>query len=221
MLDRGFKDQIYEIFKKGLPNSTQIALFSATWTIESQEIANKFMQNPTKIMVKKEKLTLEGIKQFYIDCEKNEYKFETLCDLYSLISVSQTIIYCNSKGKVSWLAQKLTSNEYPVGEIHGEMKIEDRESLMEKFRSGSFKVLITTDLLARGIDIQQVSIVINFDVPTNRENYIHRIGRSGRYGRKGISISFITTADSKYMKDIETYYSTKMLPMPDPTELNK
>jgi translation initiation factor 4A len=221
MLERGFKEQLYFILKAGLSDDMQICLFSATLSVETLEITNKFMNDPIQILIRKDDVPLDGIKQYYINMEKEEDKFDTLLDIFEHISVNQTIIYCNSKGKVSWLAQKLTSSEYPVGEIHGEMKIEDRELIMEKFRSGSFKVLITTDLLARGIDIQQVSIVINFDVPTNRENYIHRIGRSGRYGRKGISISFITTADSKYMKDIETYYSTKMLPMPDPTELNK
>ena len=140
-------------------------------------------------------------------------------DLYEKLSINQSIIYCNAKSKVSWLYDKLKDHSFPVGEITGEMPIEARESIMEKFRMGSIKILITTDLLARGIDVQAVSIVINYDVPTNRENYMHRIGRCGRYGRKGKAVNFITPNDGKYIKDIENYYQVSMIPLPDPQVL--
>lgn len=220
MLDRGFKEQLYFILKAGLSDDMQICLFSATLSDETLDITNKFMNDPIQILVKKSEVQVDGIKQYYINIDKEEGKFEVLLDIYENISVNQSMVYCNSKGKVNWLYDKLTSQQFPVGEIHGEMKIEDREAVMERFRSGALKVLITTDLLARGIDVQQVSIVINFDVPTNRENYIHRIGRCGRYGRKGVAVNFITPNDGKYIKDIETYYSIKMVEMPSPEVLN-
>ena len=220
MLDRGFKEQLYFILKAGLSDDMQICLFSATLSDETLDITNKFMNDPIQILVKKSEVQVEGIKQYYINVDKEEGKLDVLLDIYENISVNQSMVYCNSKGKVNWLYDKLTSQQFPVGEIHGEMKLEDREEVMERFRAGSLKVLIATDLLARGIDVQQVSIVINFDVPTNRENYIHRIGRCGRYGRKGVAVNFITPNDNKYIKDIETYYSIKMIEMPSPDVLN-
>jgi translation initiation factor 4A len=164
-----------------------------------------FMRNPMNILIKKEELTLEGIKQFYIDCEKNEYKFETLCDLYSLISVSQTIIYCNHYQSVEQLTRKLQENNFKVSCIHGSMDIAQREEAMKNFRSMVSRVLISTDLLGRGIDVQQVSVVINYDLPLKIESYIHRIGRSGRHGRKGTAINLLNAADYRKVKDIERY----------------
>ena len=215
MLDRGFKDQIYEIFRKGLPNSTQIALFSATWTKDSQEIANKFMSNPTKIMVKKEKLTLDGIKQYKILLKKEEFKFGVLLDLYKAISIKQSIIYCNNRKKVEDLVANL--NEYKISMIclHGDMPQSERERIMKEFSSGSARILITTDLLARGIDLQQLSLVINYDIPNNRENYIHRIGRTGRFGRKGVALNFITDKDESLLNDIEQFYNTTISELPE------
>jgi len=215
MLDRGFKDQIYEIFRKGLPNSTQVALFSATWTKESQEIANKFMNNPTKIMVTKEKLTLEGIKQYKILLKKEEYKFSALYDLYKAISINQSIIYCNNRKKVEDLVANLAEQKISMVCLHGDMPQSEREKIMKDFASGSARILITTDLLARGIDVQQLSLVINYDIPNNRENYIHRIGRTGRFGRKGVALNFITEKDESLINDIEQFYNTSISELPD------
>jgi translation initiation factor 4A len=221
MLDRGFKEQLYHILKSGLSDEMQICLFSATLSDETLDITNKFMVKPNQILVKKNDVPVEGIKQYYINMDKEEHKKEVLLDIYESIAINQSIIYCNSKQKVNWLFEQLKAEKFPVGEIHGELKIEEREAIMDDFRTSKFKVLITTDLLARGIDVQGVSIVVNFDVPSNRENYIHRIGRCGRYGRKGIAINFITPNDGKYIKDIETYYSIKMYPMPSDLNLLK
>jgi len=215
MLDRGFKDQIYEIFKKGLPNTTQIALFSATWTADSQEIANKFMNNPTKIMVKKERLTLDGIKQYKILLKKEEFKFGVLLDLYKAISIKQSIIYCNNRKKVEELVMHLNEYKISMSCIHGDMPQSEREKIMKEFISGSARILITTDLLARGIDLQQLSLVINYDIPNNRENYIHRIGRTGRFGRKGVALNFITEKDEANLSDIEKFYNTQIVELPD------
>jgi translation initiation factor 4A len=213
MLSRGFKEQIYDIFKY-MPESVQCAIFSATMPLEVLTVTNKFMRDPIRILVKRDELTLEGIKQFYIPVEKEEWKLDTLCDLYSTLTITQAIIYCNLRRKVDWLTDQMQKKDFTVSSMHADMDQRERDTIMREFRSGSSRVLITTDLLARGIDVQQVSLVINFDLPTNRENYIHRIGRSGRFGRKGVSINFVTEADLKYLKDIEQFYNTQIEQMP-------
>jgi translation initiation factor 4A len=214
MLDRGFKDQIYEIFMGGFPPTTQVALFSATMPAAALELTEKFMKNPVMILVKKEELTLEGIRQYYVSVDKDEWKLETLCDLYKSLSITQAIIYCNTRRRVEDLTQALKDRSFAVSMSHGEMDQTARENVMKEFRGGASRVLITTDLLARGIDIQQVSLVINFDIPLNRESYIHRIGRSGRFGRKGVAINFISDRDKPLMADIEDFYKTVIEEMP-------
>ena len=179
------------------------------------DITKKILNNPKKILVKTEQLTLEGIKQFYINVERNEYKYEVLCDLYNVISVAQSIIYCNSKKMVDDLYYKLTNNNFTVASIHSDMTQEDRTGIVNKFRSGETRILLSTDLLSRGIDVQQVSIVINYDIPMNIENYIHRIGRSGRFGRKGLSINLVTITDIMKLNEIEKYYSTNIEELPE------
>jgi translation initiation factor 4A len=213
MLSRGFKEQIYDVFKY-MPESVQCCIFSATMPLEVLEVTSKFMRDPIRILVKKDELTLEGIKQFFIAIEREEWKLETLCDLYSTLTITQAIIYCNTRRKVDWLTEQMQSRDFTVSSMHGDMDQRERDLIMREFRSGSTRVLITTDLLARGIDVQQVSLVINYDLPTNRENYIHRIGRSGRFGRKGVSINFITQGDVRYLRDIEEFYHTQIEEMP-------
>jgi len=213
MLSQGFKDQIYEIFQM-LPPDTQVTLFSATMPAEVLEVSKKFMRDPVRILVKKDELTLEGIKQFYIAVEREEWKLDTLSDLYETITITQAVIFCNTRRKVDALTEKMHEREFTVSAMHGDMEQKQREILMKEFRSGSTRVLITTDLLARGIDVQQVSLVINYDMPTNRENYIHRIGRGGRFGRKGVAINFVTTEDVRMLRDIEQFYNTQIDEMP-------
>ena len=146
--------------------------------------------------------------------EKEEWKFETLTDLYETVTITQAVIFCNTRRKVDWLTDQLHAKEFTVSAMHGDMDQQQREVIMREFRSGSSRVLITTDLLARGIDVQQVSLVINYDLPTNRENYIHRIGRGGRFGRKGVAINFVTEEDVRMMRDIEQFYNTQVEEMP-------
>merc|ERR1711871_1109803 len=213
MLSRGFKDQIYDVFKF-LPEKVQVALFSATMPLDVLEVTNRFMREPVRILVKRDDLTLEGIKQFYVAVEREEWKLDTLCDLYETLTITQAIIYCNTRRKVDWLTEKMQARDFTVSAMHGDMDQRERDLIMREFRSGSSRVLITTDLLARGIDVQQVSLVINYDLPTNRENYIHRIGRSGRFGRKGVAINFLTLQDHKYLQDIEKFYNTTIEEMP-------
>jgi len=213
LLSEGFIAQIKQIIGS-IGEQTQIGLFSATMDASFFKLTEKFLRNPINILIKKENLTLEGIKQFYIDCEKNDFKFETLCDLYGLFSTCQTIIYCNHHQSVEILSQKMQEQDFKVSYIHGGMNIAEREEAMKKFRNLTTRVLISTDLLGRGIDVQQVSIVINYDIPFKSEAYIHRIGRSGRHGRTGTAINFVTNNDIKRIHDIETYYHTRILPLP-------
>lgn len=219
MLGRGFKDQIHEIFKL-IPSDIQVCLFSATMPIEILKLSEKFMRDPAKILVKNEELTLDGIKQFYIALEKEEWKFDTLVELYNNIEINQCIIYCSTKVRVEDLTKKLTEKNFTVSHMHGDMPQEKRDLIMKEFRTGCSRVLITTDLMARGIDVQQVSLVINYDLPKDREKYIHRIGRSGRFGKKGVAINFVSDADYKFIKDVESFYNTQIEEMPiDVTDL--
>jgi translation initiation factor 4A len=173
MLSRGFKEQIYDVFQL-LPGSTQVVLLSATMPGEVLEVTKKFMRDPVRILVKRDELTLEGIKQFYVAVEKEDWKLGTLLDLYESITITQAVIFCNTRRKVEWLTEQMHAKDFVVSAMHGEMEQNERDIIMKEFRSGSSRVLITTDLLARGIDVQQVSLVINYDIPSNRENYIHR-----------------------------------------------
>jgi len=219
MLSRGFKDQIYDVFQY-LPSEVQVCLFSATMPVEILSMTKRFMRNPVRILVKKEQLTLEGIRQFYVAVEKEDWKLDTLCDLYETLTITQAIIYCNTRRKTEWLMEKMTHRDFTVSAMHGEMDMSERQLIMHEFRSGSSRVLITTDLLARGIDVQQVSLVINYDLPNNRESYLHRIGRSGRFGRKGVAINFVTQEDVRALREIEQFYNTQIEEMPmDVSEL--
>jgi superfamily II DNA/RNA helicase len=213
MLSSGFKEQIYNIFQF-LGNNVQIALFSATLPDEIQSITEKFMREPVKILVKNESVTLEGIKQYYVALESDSQKYETLKDLFEAISVSQCIIYCNSIKRVNDLCEALMNDNFPVCCIHSGMEKEDRTKAYKEFTTGSSRVLISSNLTARGIDVQQVSTVINFDLPNDIHTYIHRIGRSGRWGRKGMGINFITRRDVRKMKEIEQYYDTQIDELP-------
>jgi len=213
MLSRGFKDQIYDIFQ-ALPPRVQVGLFSATMPPEALEITQRFMNNPVRILVKRDELTLEGIKQFYISVEREEWKLDTLCDLYDTLNITQAVIFCNTRRKVDWLTDKMRAREFTVSSTHGDIGQKERDVILNEFRTGSSRVLITTDLLARGIDVQQVSLVINYDLPRNLENYIHRIGRSGRFGRKGVAINFVTGEDVRTLRELEQFYNTTIEEMP-------
>ena len=213
MLSKIFSNQIYDIFRC-LPNDIQVGLFSATMTEEFFNLTKHFMRNPVKLLVKNEELTLEGIRQYYINVDKSEHKFATLCDIYAACSISQTMIYCNARRAVDELKCRLTEEQFSVECIHGDMSQEERNRIMKDFRDGSCRVLISTDLLSRGIDVQQVSVVINYDLPNNIESYIHRIGRSGRFGRKGTAINFLTHYDLKKMEEVEQFYSTIVEELP-------
>jgi len=213
MLSRGFKDQIYDVFQK-LPPSVHVGLFSATMPADVLELTSKFMRDPIRILVKRDELTLDGIKQFYVMVDGEEWNLDTLCDVYETLTITQAMIFVNTRRKVEWLTEKMHSRDFTCSAIHADLDQKERELIMREFRSGSSRVLITTDVLARGIDVQQVSLVINYDLPTNRENYIHRIGRGGRFGRKGVAINFLTADDVRTLREIEQFYNTQIEEMP-------
>jgi len=213
MLSAGFKDQIYKIFQY-MHNDIQIGLFSATVPETLEQLTTRFMRNPIKILVKADMLTLQGIAQYYIKLDSDEHKYATIRDLFEGLTISQAIIYCNSTRRVDDLEEAMVQDNFPVKKIHGKMEEDERKEVHKDFKNGGCRVLITSDLFARGIDIQQVSVVINFDVPKSEHTYLHRIGRSGRWGRKGIAINFVTRHDGAKLKHFEEYYNTQISEMP-------
>lgn len=213
MLSQGFKDQIYNIFQH-FNKDVQIALFSATLPANIYALTDQFMRNPVKIKVAAEQLTLEGIKQYFVAVQDDPQKYATLKDLYGVISTAQCIIYCNSVKRVIELYEAMVEDGYPVCCIHSNLEHEARKTAISDFSSGAARFLISSNVTARGIDIQQVSIVINFDLPRDVHTYIHRIGRSGRWGRKGTGINFITRRDVAQIKEIESYYHCQIDELP-------
>jgi len=220
MLSSGFKEQVYNIFQF-LPRDVQVGLFSATLQNDLMTLTEKFMRDPVKILVKSEMLTLEGITQSYIALEDDGQKYSCLKDLFNSLTVSQCIIYCNSVKRVSDLYDAMKEDGFPVCCIHSNMEKSARDAAFNEFRNGKSRVLISSNVTARGIDIQQVSIVINFDIPKCVHTYLHRIGRSGRWGRKGVGINFITRRDIGQLKRIEEHYSTQINEMPEDIEFLK
>ena len=219
MLSAGFNEQIYNIFQQ-LNTNVQVCLFSATMPPELHSLSDKFMRDPIRILVKSEMLTLEGISQFHVALETDHDKYATLKDLFTRISVSQCIIYCNSIRRVSDLAEAMTNDGFPVCCIHSGMEKDVRDKAYQEFRSGAHRVMISSNVTARGIDIQQVSTVINFDMPRDVHTYLHRIGRSGRWGRKGSGVNFVTRRDFRKLKEIESYYGTAIPELPSNFGLN-
>tara|TARA_B110001469_G_C9646129_1_gene326658 strand:- start:906 stop:2060 length:1155 start_codon:yes stop_codon:yes gene_type:complete len=213
MLSYGFMETIHNIIRT-IPPQSQICLFSATMPQEIIDLTSNFMKDPEELLINKEKLTLEGIRQFYVDLKQYKWKYDVLLDIYETINITQSIIYVNSKNMLNNLNERLLNENYPISYIHGDMDQNTREKNLSDFKTGKTRILLSTDLLARGIDIQQLSLVINFDLPRDKETYIHRIGRSGRYGRKGVAINFVTDEDIGKLKEIESYYNINIEAMP-------
>lgn len=213
MLSIGFEEQIKDIFNY-VSKECQVAMFSATFSEHTKKVGRQILNNPVQIFVKNAEVTLDGISQFYINVQKEDYKVETLLDIYDKLSISQTIIYVNSKKQADYLSNELCREGHAVSCLHGDLDQHERNRILNEYRAGIARILIATDIIARGIDIQQVSIVINYDLPLQKETYIHRIGRSGRFGRKGVAINLITRFDSQKLQEIEDYYRTEISEMP-------
>lgn len=214
MLEDRFREQLQHIFDFGFPSETTCAFFSATMAPDVVNFALSILKNPVKILLPPEKVTLEGITQLKIEVEREDWKFEILLDLYKNLNISQALIYCNMRRGAEELSEKMAAAGYPVSCIHGDMDAKERMNRMKMFRKGEKRVLISTDLLARGIDVQQVSLVINYELPLEKESYIHRIGRSGRFGRKGVAINILYGDDISKCKDIEEHYKTTISTCP-------
>ena len=219
MLSGGFLENIYQIFTT-FNHDLQVAIFSATLPDEIIELTNKFMRNPLKITMEAEKLNLEGIQQHYIALENDQQKYETLKDLFGFLNINQTIVYVNSVNRVIDLYQAMVKDGNSVCCIHSSMKSHERQQALNDFKKGIYRTLISSNVTSRGIDVQQVSIVINFDIPRCVHNYLHRIGRSGRWGRKGMAINFITREDIGTMKRIESHYKSNITELPSDFEKN-
>lgn len=215
MLEDLFEEQVKAILNNKFPPSTRLALFSATMPQNVLEIAENYLNNPVRILLPQDEVTLDGIKQYCVNLEREDWKFPVLLDLYQQITVNQALIYVNKRQKAEWLAKQLASQGFTLEYIHGDMDVAERKKRMEDFRSGTVRVLISTDLLARGIDVQQVSLVINYELPIQRENYVHRIGRSGRYGKKGIAINLVAGDELNTLKEIESHYSITISELPE------
>jgi superfamily II DNA/RNA helicase len=217
LLHNGIDNKLNYIFSN-LNTTTQKILISATITINVFNLSKKFMNSPNKLLLTNEEVIVDLISQFYIDIENEEQKYETLLDLYNLVSTSQAIIFCNSINTVKWLEKKLTEDNFPIIAMHSNIMNIDRNKIMDDFRNGNSRLLLTTDLLARGIDIPTVNLVINFELPQIKETYIHRIGRCGRFNKKGIAISIIKSTDiydKKFISKLINEYNINIKEMPD------
>ena len=217
LLYNGINQKLQMIFEQ-IPIGIQIILISATMSLNVFNLSKKYMHNPIKILLKNNEVMVNLISQFYLDVEIEEQKFDTLLDLYNLVSTSQAIIFCNTIKKVEWLDQNLQQNNFPITVIHSNMTTDERNNVLKNFRDGNTRLLLTTDLLSRGIDIPQVNMVINYDLPYNKETYVHRIGRCGRFDKKGIAISMVKTSDAsdvKIINKLKYIYKIDIKEMPD------
>ena len=220
ILNDGISKELNNIFDK-IPSGTQYCLISATLSNNVFDLSKKLMHQPVKILLKKNEIPVDLIKQFYIDTEVEELKFEVLLDLYNLISTSQAIIFCNKIRQVEWLTKNLEEKNFSITSIHGQMTSVQRLDVVKDFRDGKTRILITTDLLSRGIDIPQVNLVINYDLPPNKETYIHRIGRCGRFGKKGVAISLVKMQDQSDIKSLnrmKNFYNMAIEELPEDIE---
>jgi superfamily II DNA/RNA helicase len=215
MLSDGIIDKLDYIINK-IPIGIQTILISATMNVNIFNISKRLLNDPIKILLKNSEVIVDIITQFYIDCETEELKFETLLDLYNIFSASQAIIFCNTIRKVDWLKENLTKQNFTITCIHSNMTQEERNNIIQEFRDGKTRLLLTTDLLARGIDIPSVNLVVNYDLPSSKETYVHRIGRCGRFGKKGVAISLVKSDDQS---DIKTLQKMKQIYQMDIKEM--
>jgi len=213
MLSLGFLDAVRDILN-AVPTSCQIGLFSATMPPETLDLTEKFMKNPLRLVMNKDQLSLPGIDQYYVDVGREEWKFDTIVDLFDSVSVAQCVIFCNTRRKAMWLRDKLAAKDFPVDCMHSELPQSERNDIMQKFYNGNVRVLVATDLIARGIDAQGVGFVVNFDLTRNFENHLHRIGRGGRFGRRGVAINFVTSEERSLLQELCAFYSITIEELP-------
>jgi len=217
MLEDLFYKQVMCILEKGFPADMKVALFSATMPEKVVEVANKILNDPVRILIPPTAVRLEGIQQFFINLDREDHKFDCICDLYKHLNITQAVIFCNKRQKAEMIAEKMSAQGFPITCLHGELDKSERTRRMDDFIKGKTRVMIATDIIARGIDVQQISLVINYELPTNTENYVHRIGRAGRYGRKGTTINLLLPEESSQMEEISELYGMKLELFPEDT----
>lgn len=214
MLSQGFQEQVRAIFES-LREDVQALIFSATLNNEVLDITTRFMKDPLKIVMEAEKLSLAGISQYYVSVRTDEDKYDVLKQIFAKMTIDQCIIYCNSINRVKQLHEAMTRDGFSVVCIHRDLNKMEREHAFKQFKSCQCRYLISSNITARGIDIQQVNVVVNFDLTRDYHTYLHRIGRSGRWGRKGTAINFLTYYDMRIKEDLENYYRMQILPLPE------
>jgi superfamily II DNA/RNA helicase len=220
LLADGVNDKLNFILEK-IPVGIQTILISATMNAQVFNLSKKILHDPVKILLKNYEVVVDLISQFYLDVESENLKFETLMDLYNLLSASQVIIFCNTIKTVDWLKENLEKNNFTITCIHSGKTQEENNAIMNDFRECKTRLLLTTDILARGIDIPEVNLVVNYDLPINKETYIHRIGRCGRFGKKGVSISMVKSddqSDIKTLQKMKQIYKIDIKEMPNDIE---
>lgn len=230
MIDRqGHQDQCIRIHKC-LPPTCQMMFFSATYDTAVMDFAEIIVPNPIIIRLLREEESLDNIKQYYVKCKNAEDKYKAICNIYGVITIGQAIIFCHTRKTASWLSEKMSKDGHSVAVLSGDLTVEQRIAVLDRFRAGLEKVLITTNVLSRGIDVEQVTLVVNFDMPidvnkqADCETYLHRIGRTGRFGKAGIAINLIDSSQSmEICKKIESHFGKKiqLLDIEDAEEIEK
>ncbi|XP_032140917.1 ATP-dependent RNA helicase DDX25 isoform X2 [Cebus imitator] len=229
MIDtQGFSDHSIRI-QRALPPECQMLLFSATFEDSVWRFAERIIPDPNVIKLRKEELTLNNIRQYYVLCEHRKDKYQALCNIYGSITIGQAIIFCQTRRNAKWLTVEMIQDGHQVSLLSGELTVEQRASIIQRFRDGKEKVLITTNVCARGIDVKQVTIVVNFDLPVKQgeepdyETYLHRIGRTGRFGKKGLAFNMIEVDKLPLLMKIQDHFnsSIKQLNAEDMDEIEK
>uniref|UniRef100_A0A0D9S4G9 RNA helicase n=1 Tax=Chlorocebus sabaeus TaxID=60711 RepID=A0A0D9S4G9_CHLSB len=229
MIDtQGFSDHSIRI-QRALPSECQMLLFSATFEDSVWHFAERIIPDPNVIKLRKEELTLNNIRQYYVLCEHRKDKYQALCNIYGSITIGQAIIFCQTRQNAKWLTVEMIQDGHQVSLLSGELTVEQRASIIQRFRDGKEKVLITTNVCARGIDVKQVTIVVNFDLPVKQgeepdyETYLHRIGRTGRFGKKGLAFNMIEVDKLPSLMKIQDHFnsSIKQLNAEDMDEIEK
>ncbi len=215
MLNMGFREDI-DVILKELPEERQTLLFSATMPKEILDITKLYQKNPTHIKTVHKELTMPSIDQYYLEVRESS-KLELLCRLIDANNLKSTMVFCNTKRRADEVTTHLQARGYSAEALHGDMKQTERDRVMNKFRKGMVETLVATDVAARGIDVNDIEAVFNYDLPTDEEYYVHRIGRTGRAGKKGVSYSFIFGRDFYKLRDIQRYTKSEIQLLKPPT----
>lgn len=209
---QGHQDQSIRVHKN-LSQDCQVMLFSATYDKDVMDFAENIVPNPVIFRLRREQESLDNIHQYWLDCPTEQSKYHAISNIYGVITIGQAMIFCQTRKTASWLAEKMISDGHAVSLLSGELSVEDRIKVLDRFRDSYEKILITTNVMARGIDISQVTLVVNFDLPVDAngkadcETYLHRIGRTGRFGKVGFAFNMVDSPKSlEILRNIEAHF---------------